>query len=131
MTMMQTTENGSHENTRRSPLKRFLPLLIVLAGLAGGYALGLHQYLSLEFLSESRGVLRGFVAENPFLAPLGFAVLYAMAVAFSFPAASILTLFAGFLFGWLLGGALVAVAATVGASAVFVAARGALSGVLA
>ncbi|MFC5584381.1 TVP38/TMEM64 family protein [Nitratireductor kimnyeongensis] len=129
--MLETTDNSSHESTTRAPLKRFLPLLIMLAGLAGGYALGLHEYLSLEFLSGSREVLRGVVAENPFIAPLGFAVLYAMAVAFSFPAASILTLFAGFLFGWFLGGVLVAVAATVGASAVFLAARGALSGVLA
>ena len=34
-----------------------------------------------------------------------FMVVYALAVAFSFPAASVLTIFAGFLFGWLLGGA--------------------------
>ncbi|WP_295808517.1 TVP38/TMEM64 family protein [uncultured Nitratireductor sp.] len=130
MTVMQTTENDKHDNARHSTVRRFVPLLVVLAGLAGGYALGLHQYLSLDFLSESREMLRGYVAENPILAPLGFALLYALAVAFSFPAASILTLFAGFLFGWLLGGALVAVAATAGASAVFLAARGALSGAL-
>lgn len=131
MTVMQTTANDRNEKPKRSPLKRLAPLFVVAGGLLAGYALGLHEYLSLTFLSESRDVLRGFVAQNPVLAPLGFAVLYALAVAFSFPAASILTLFAGFLFGWLLGGALVAVAATIGASAVFLAARGALSGVLA
>ena len=111
MTVMQTTENDKHDNARHSTVRRFVPLLVVLAGLAGGYALGLHQYLSLDFLSESREMLRGYVAENPILAPLGFALLYALAVAFSFPAASILTLFAGFLFGWLLGGALVVLTA--------------------
>ncbi|MBN7755578.1 MULTISPECIES: TVP38/TMEM64 family protein [Alphaproteobacteria] len=131
MTVMQTTANDRNEKPKRSLLKRLAPLFVVAGGLLAGYALGLHEYLSLTFLSESRDVLRGFVAQNPVLAPLGFAVLYALAVAFSFPAASILTLFAGFLFGWLLGGALVAVAATIGASAVFLAARGALSGVLA
>ena len=131
MTVMQTTANDRNEKPTRALLKRLAPLFVVAGGLLAGYALGLHEYLSLTFLSESRDVLRGFVAQNPVLAPLGFAVLYALAVAFSFPAASILTLFAGFLFGWLLGGALVAVAATIGASAVFLAARGALSGVLA
>ena len=131
MTVMQTTANDRNEKPKRSRMKRLAPLFVVAGGLLAGYALGLHEYLSLTFLSESRDVLRGFVAQNPVLAPLGFAVLYALAVAFSFPAASILTLFAGFLFGWLLGGALVAVAATIGASAVFLAARGALSGVLA
>ncbi|WP_367715867.1 TVP38/TMEM64 family protein [Nitratireductor sp. GISD-1A_MAKvit] len=130
MAMMQTLDKENPKSEQRSRVKRFLPLILLFAGLACGYFLGLHRYLSLDFLSESRGFLRDFVAENPFLAPFGFAVLYALAVAFSFPAASILTLFAGFLFGWLLGGALVAVAATIGASAVFLAARGALSGVL-
>ncbi|MCC5778584.1 TVP38/TMEM64 family protein [Nitratireductor sp. B36] len=130
MTRMQTLENNGAKTTTRSPGKRFLPLIVLLAGLTIGYLLGLHQYFSLEFLSQSRGTLRSFVAENPILAPIAFSVLYALAVAFSFPAASVLTLFAGFLFGWLLGGILVAVAATAGASAVFLAARGALSDVL-
>jgi hypothetical protein len=61
---------------------------------------------------------------------IGFVVAYALAVAFSFPAASILTIFAGFLFGWLLGGALTAIAATTGAAAVFLAAKSAFGDVL-
>ncbi|MCR4265571.1 TVP38/TMEM64 family protein [Nitratireductor sp. ZSWI3] len=112
-------------------LRRLLPLLVILAGLAAGYALGLDRYLSLDYLADSRNALRAYVAGHPILAPGGFALLYALAVAFSFPAASVLTLFAGFLFGWLLGGMLVAVAATAGASALFIAARGALGGILA
>ncbi|WP_040676578.1 TVP38/TMEM64 family protein [Nitratireductor pacificus] len=115
---------------RRRLAWRALPIVIVLGGLIAGYALGLHHYLSLTFLAESRDALRAHVAANPVLAPAGFAVLYALAVAFSFPAASVLTLFAGFLFGWLVGGAVVAVAATAGASALFIAARTALGDVL-
>ena len=90
-------------------LVRYLPLLVVACGLAFGYAMGWHHYLSLEFLAESRDSLKASVADNPLLAPLVFVLLYALAVAFSFPAASVLTVFAGFLFGWFLGGALVAV----------------------
>jgi uncharacterized membrane protein YdjX (TVP38/TMEM64 family) len=49
--------------------------------------------------------------------------LYALVVALSVPAASILTIFAGFLFGWFAGGFLVAIAATAGATVLFLAAR--------
>nr|WP_244468044.1 VTT domain-containing protein [Nitratireductor soli] len=124
-----TTDQNETAGKRRL-LRRVLPMLVIAGGLVSGYALGLHQYLSLGFLAESREALRGYVAANPLLAPAGFAALYALAVAFSFPAASILTLFAGFLFGWLLGGALVAVAATIGAAAVFLAARSAFGDAL-
>lgn len=105
--------------------RRFAPLGVVAAGLAFGYAMGWHNYLTLEFLTESREMLKSMVAAHPVAAPAGFVVAYALAVAFSFPAASILTIFAGFLFGWLLGGVLVAFAATAGASAIFLAARSA------
>ncbi|MEP9398536.1 TVP38/TMEM64 family protein [Mesorhizobium sp. KR2-14] len=104
---------------------RFAPLAIVAAGLVIGYALGWQHYLSLDYLAESRQVLKDFAADNPVLAPLGFLAIYIGAVAFSFPAASILTIFGGFLFGWLLGGALAIVGATVGATAIFLAARSA------
>lgn len=126
------SEAASEENERqdRRSYRRALPLVLIAAALATGYALGLQDYLSLEYLAESRDGLRTYVAAHPVLAPSGFVVLYALAVACSFPAASILTLFAGFLFGWLVGAILVAVAATAGASALFLAARGVLGGVL-
>ncbi|MBA3446446.1 MAG: TVP38/TMEM64 family protein, partial [Pseudaminobacter sp.] len=109
---------------------RFLPVAIILAGLGLGYALGWHQYLSLDYLADSRLALKAFVGAYPVLAPLGFAVLYAIAVAFSFPAASVLTIFSGFLFGWLLGGIIALIAATAGATALFLAARTAFGGFL-
>jgi uncharacterized membrane protein YdjX (TVP38/TMEM64 family) len=101
----------------------FVPLAIVAAGLVLGYALGWHHYLSLDYLAQSRQALKTFVAANPVIAPLGFVVIYTLAVAFSFPAASVLTIFGGFLFGWLLGGALAIVGATIGATFIFLAAR--------
>jgi uncharacterized membrane protein YdjX (TVP38/TMEM64 family) len=106
----------------------FVPLAIVAAGLVLGYALGWHQYLSLDYLGQSRQALKAFVAANPVIAPLGFVVLYTLAVAFSFPAASVLTIFGGFLFGWLFGGVLAIVGATVGATIIFMAARTFCSG---
>lgn len=102
---------------------RFVPLVLVVAGLVLGYAMGWHHYLSLSFLSESQIALKGLVADNPVLAPLCFVILYALAVAFSFPAASILTIFGGFLFGWLFGGVFAILGATAGATAIFLTAR--------
>lgn len=110
--------------------RKFLPLGVVAVGLAAGYAAGLQDYLSLQTLAEQRETLKAYVAENQIGSAIGFVVAYALAVAFSFPAASILTIFAGFLFGWLLGGALTAIAATIGAAAIFLAAKSAFGDVL-
>lgn len=114
----------------RGLARRFAPLLVLLAGLAIAYAMGLHQYLSLSFLAESRNALLEFVDSNYLLATFGFAVIYTLAVAFSFPAASILTIFGGFLFGWMTASVLVAFSATLGATILFLAARSAFGGFL-
>lgn len=129
---MASTQMTRQQSKRRAPgrFRRFLPAAVILAGLAAGYAFGLHQYLTLDYLAESRETLKAAVAAHPFLAPAAFALFYALAVAFSFPAASVLTIFSGFLFGWLLGGLLVVAAATVGATALFLAARTAFGDVL-
>ena len=121
MTMTQT-DTIQTDTTAPSPLKRYLPIALVGGGLATGYALGLDRYLSLSYLAEVREGLRATVSENIVLASLAFVGAYAAAVAVSFPAASVLTVFSGFLFGWVLGGALTAVAATIGATLLFLAA---------
>jgi uncharacterized membrane protein YdjX (TVP38/TMEM64 family) len=115
--------------TRPSAL-RFLPVVIIAAGLGLGYAMGWQRFFTLEFLGESRQALAAFVSANPVLSRLGFFAVYATAVAFSFPAASVLTIFGGFLFGWLQGALLVALAATLGATGLFLAARSAFGDVL-
>lgn len=123
---------------RRSPhpaggaksIWRYAPVVLVIAGLVLGYALGLQNYLSLTFLAEQREALRAYVDANFLWSALLFLAVYILAVAFSFPAASVLTIFGGFLFGWLIGGALVAVGATIGASILFLATRSAFGGFL-
>lgn len=113
---------GNRSDSSRS-WRRFVPLLLIAACLAAGYTLGWQDYLTLDYLAASRLALKETVAANPVTAPLAFMGLYALIVALSVPAASILTIFAGFLFGWLLGGILVAAAATAGATVLFLAAR--------
>lgn len=110
--------------------RRYLPLAVILAGLAAAYAFGLQDYLSLTVLAEQREALKSFVADHRIASILGYFVLYALAVAFAFPAASILTIFAGFVFGWFIAGILTVFAATTGAAAIFLAARSAFGDVL-
>ena len=102
--------------------KRFAPVAVIVAALGLGYALGLDRYFSLEYLAEARESLQATVANNLVVSSLAFVGIYAAATAVAFPAASVLTVVSGFLFGWLLGGALTAVAATLGASVLFLAA---------
>ena len=118
------------ETKGRSGLYRLLPIGVILAGLALSYAFGLQDYLSLTFLGESRAALKTYVAENYLLSGAAFMAIYIAAVAFSLPAATILTVFGGFLFGWLAGGLMVVIAATIGACILFLAARSAFGGFL-
>ncbi|WP_139112558.1 TVP38/TMEM64 family protein [Hoeflea olei] len=110
--------------------RRFLPLAVIGAGLAAGYAFGLHDYLTLSALAEQREALNVFVADHRVASILGYFVIYTLAVAFAFPAASVLTIFAGFAFGWWIAAILTVFAATIGASAIFLAARSAFGDVL-
>ncbi len=115
---------------RRGALSRLLPLALIGLGMAAFFALGLHRELSLEALRDNREALRALVAAHGVLAAAGFVTLYAVVVACSLPAATLLTLAGGLLFGLWLGTALVLAGATLGAVAVFLAARSAFAGVL-
>lgn len=105
------------------------PLVIVLA-LVAFFGLGLHEYFSLAALEQHRGTLRVFVEENLVVALAIFIAVYIAAVAISFPGASILTIFGGFLFGLWLGTAAVVIGATVGATIIFFVTRTAFGDVL-
>ena len=104
-------------------LKKVLPLIVLAAGIAAFFALGLDQYVTFEALRENRGVLTNFVADNPLAAPLMFMVIYAAVVALSLPGGAIMTIAGGFLFGTGLGTAWVVLSATLGATILFVIAR--------
>lgn len=113
---------GADAPKRRNRL-RLLPIAVVVAGLAVGYALGWHERLSLQGLAQDRQTLKDLVADNPVLAPLVFMTTHALAVALSFPAAAMLTVISGFLFGWLAGALYAIIAAMTGGTLLFLAAR--------
>lgn len=111
-------------------VRRWVPLVLLIALAAGGLALRLDRYLSLDALRDNHAALGLFVAEHSVIAPLAYIAVYAIAVAVSFPGASILTLAGGFLFGVGLGGTLTVIAATLGATLLFLGARSALGDLL-
>ncbi len=115
---------------RSNLFKRVLPLVVLVAGLVLFFVFDLDRFASLEALKQNREALQAFVAENGFLAIVGFGVIYAVVVAFSLPGGAIMTLTAGFLFGTFGGGLIVVVGATLGATGLFLIARTALGDVL-
>jgi uncharacterized membrane protein YdjX (TVP38/TMEM64 family) len=104
-------------------LKRFAPLLLLLAGAVAIFASGAGQYLNLDALQSHEAALRAFVAQQLPLALLAFIAVYALATAVSLPGGTILTLAGGFLFGTWVGGAATVVGATLGAILVFYAVK--------
>ena len=113
---------------KRDTRKWGLPA-ILLCGLVGYFATGLHQLISWEILARHYAEISHFIEHNRTASYLGFVLFYSTVVAFSLPIASLLTLAAGALLGWPAIG-LVVLAATTGASLLFIAARGLFRDVL-
>ena len=97
----------------------------------GAYAFGLQEHLTLQNIAANREDLRSFIANNWALALLIYAAVYMVAVALSFPAAGLLTVIGGLLFGWLAGAIATVFAATTGATIIFLVAKTSLEKVLA
>lgn len=110
----------------RNNLRRIAPIALIATALGLFFAFGLHRYFTLETLRENRDALTMWVDASPVRAIGIFILAYAAAVAISFPGASILTVFGGFLFGLWPGVPVVVIAATIGAAIIFIAAKTAL-----
>lgn len=107
----------------RFSFKRLTPLLILVAGLILFLALDLQRYISFNTLSDYHETLTRWVADHALLAGLVYMLIYSVVIAFSLPGGAVMTITGGFLFGIWIGTALTVVGATVGATAVFLAAR--------
>ena len=96
---------------------------ILICGLAGFFASSLHQLISWEAVARHYAEINHLIEQNCAASYFGFVLFYTAVVAFSLPIASLLTLAAGAFLGWPSIG-LIVVAATAGASLLFIAARG-------
>jgi uncharacterized membrane protein YdjX (TVP38/TMEM64 family) len=116
------------QSAQTAPARRGFALRVAIVALFAGaivafFALGGQEYLSLATIKRHRDTLLAFT-EAHFAAALAIAFLvYAGQVAFSLPGSLVLSLTVGFVFGRWVGTALVVVAATLGATLLFLAAR--------
>lgn len=114
-------ENAQKQDKSGSSLKRWLPLVAIAGFMAFAFFMGWHKALSISALIENRERLGAFVEDNFALTLLAYVGIYIAVVVLSLPGAGILSIGGGFLFGWLVSAPATIVAATIGATLLFVA----------
>ena len=99
-------------------------LIVAIIGLiASFFIFDIGQYFNLAFLKARQGDIEVYYANNPVQTVLIFFLTYVLVTGLSLPAASILTLAGGAVFGVLIGTVLVSFASTIGATLAFLASR--------
>jgi uncharacterized membrane protein YdjX (TVP38/TMEM64 family) len=120
---MDAQHRAAPEGAAPPGLKRWMPVAALIAVMALVYGMGWHEYLSFKTIGLNYESLKAAVDGNLLLAALAYTAAYVAVVALSLPGALIMTLAGGLLFGWQLGAALTVVAATIGATIIFLVAR--------
>ncbi len=116
-------------DTPNRGLTRHIPLIVIAAvAVIGSVTLG--DYLTFETLRANREALLAFRDDNLIGLAAGFVAAYVTIVAFSLPGAAVASVTGGFLFGLAAGTALNVTSATIGACAIFLAARWGLGATL-
>ena len=119
-------QENSSPNKAGTAIGRLWPVAALLLALILLYLFGPDNAMLFDALRSNREKILSLVAEYALIAELVFAVIYAVAIAFSIPGGAMMTIIGGFLFGPLRTTLYVVVAATLGATALFVVARGAI-----
>lgn len=107
-------------------IRRFGPLLVLLAVIALIFGMGWNRYLSLDTLREHGGALRAFAHDHYVLCLLLTMIVFTTLTASVVPGVFFVTITAGYLFGPWVGGVSTSIAATIGALIVYGVARSAL-----
>ncbi|MGR3617354.1 MAG: TVP38/TMEM64 family protein [Paracoccaceae bacterium] len=107
---------------QKSGAVRYLPLLAILCVAVIG-AFTLKDFLTFDTLRDNREALLTYRDQNLVGLAALFVLVYVVIVAFSLPGAAVASVTGGFLFGLAIGTVLNVLAATVGATAIFLAAR--------
>lgn len=116
-------ESGQSGKTRFLSLRRLWPLAVVACGVIAFFAFDLDSYVTFDMLKQNRQWLLAQVDENRLLTVLAFIAIYAAIAGFSLPGATVASITGGFLFGLWFGTAWNVIAATIGATLLFLAAR--------
>lgn len=120
---MDAQPRSEAKEGQKPGLLRWLPLLIIVALMALAFAMGWHKYLSFKTIGLNYEALKSYIADHTLLALLAYMFLYIVVVALSLPGGLIMTLAGGLLFGWQLGAPATVVAATIGATVLFLIAK--------
>ncbi len=114
----------------KSSVLRHAPLVVILIAAVIGF-FTLRDYLTFDTLRENREALLAFRDANYIGIVAVFVAIYFVIVAFSLPGAAVASVTGGFLFGLGLGTTFNVIAASLGAFAIFLAARWGLGKALA
>jgi len=124
---MSSQTQSTEEKSGTSLFKRVLPLAAIALAVGLFFATGANKLLSFDQIALNYSALRDLVAANPVISILGLIGIYALATALSFPAAWLLTVAAGLVFGWVQGTLYVVIGATLGAATLYLICRYALA----
>jgi len=104
-------------------IKKVVLLVIFLSLITLFFVLDLQQIFNLEYFQTQRDDILAYKAENFWLSSLLYFVLYIIVAALSLPAAAILTIAGGAVFGLVWGLLMVSFASTIGATLAFLLSR--------
>lgn len=102
---------------------KIILLVLIIAAVAAFFAFDLKQYATLDYIKQQQHTLLEYYNQNTALVLAIFGLAYVTVTAFSLPAATILTLLGGGLFGFITGLIIVSFASSIGATCAFLMAR--------
>jgi pyruvate/2-oxoglutarate dehydrogenase complex dihydrolipoamide dehydrogenase (E3) component/uncharacterized membrane protein YdjX (TVP38/TMEM64 family) len=102
---------------------RLVLLLVLVALVAAFFAFDLKQYFSLEVFKAQQAAIDAYFRAHPLRTAAIYFALYVAVTGLSLPGAALMTLAGGAIFGLLWGTVIVSFAASIGATAAFLASR--------
>jgi len=116
-------EGAETKSNPSFPWMKLLVLLVLIGGFASFLILGGDQYLNFTTIKANRNLFRTYTENHYWVMLFTVGIIYTLSTAFSIPAATVLSLVTGFLFGRWVGMTIIIFSATLGATFVFLAAR--------
>lgn len=113
------TRAAAGDEAKKSAFRRWLPLIVLAGLMVLARIMGWHEYLSFKTIGLNYDAMRSFISENIVLALAAYMAIYVAVVALSLPGGLIMTLSGGLLFGWQIGAPATVVAATIGATVIY------------
>jgi uncharacterized membrane protein YdjX (TVP38/TMEM64 family) len=103
--------------------RKIILLIIFLFIIALLNYTGFFSIININLINTHQNYILNFIENNFYLASLLFILIYIIAVIFSIPGAWLITVSGGYIFGWLIGGFLAVIGATLGACIIFIMAK--------